>query len=289
MATTCGPAGDADVARIAALIGDRARARVLMTLADGRALPASVLAAEAGVAASTISEHLARLLDARLLTAERQGRARYFRLADPLVAEALEAIARISPPEPIRSLRQGTRAHALRRARTCYNHLAGRLGVTLMAALLDRGLLAGGDGHHQPDTGGTDRLSAPGRDVTYRLTPDGHRDLAAFGLDLDGAGRQRPAIRYCLDWSEQRHHLAGPLGAALTSRLLDLDWIRHTPQRRAVLLTDAGSRGLCDTFGVPERWEDEARRPGDVLDLSRRSGEQQHPGVSVPGNSDGLP
>lgn len=251
------PAGDADVARVAALIGDRARARVLMTLADGRALPASVLAAEAGVAASTISEHLARLRDANLLTAERQGRARYYRLAHPSVAEALEAIARISPPEPIRSLRQGTRAHALRRARTCYNHLAGRLGVTVMAALLERGILTGGDGHHHPDTATADRLSAPGNDVTYRLTPAGRRVLTALGLDLDAVNRHRPPIRYCLDWSEQRHHLAGPLGTALTSRLFELDWIRHTDARRAVQLTDDGRQGLHNNFGVPHDWEDQ--------------------------------
>ncbi len=255
------PAGDADVASVAALIGDRARARVLMTLIDGRALPASVLAAEAGVTASTISEHLARLCAANLLTAERQGRARYFRLADPSVAEALEAIARIAPPEPIRSLRQGTRAHALRRARTCYNHLAGRLGVTVMTALLERGILTGGAGTHHRETADRDRLSAPGTDRTYQLTPTGQHELTAFGLDLRAIGRHRPAIRYCLDWSEQRHHLAGPLGTALTTQLLDLDWIRRTQAPRAVLLTDAGQHGLHDTFAVPHDWDSQPTTP----------------------------
>jgi len=194
MTVTAAPAGDADVARIAALIGDRARARVMMTLLDGRALPAGVLAVEAGVAASTISAHLARLVDAELLTAERQGRARYFRLAGSSVAEALEAIARISPPEPIRSLRQGTRAHALRRARTCYNHLAGRLGVTVMAGLLERGILTGGDGQHHAESAGRDRLSAPGSDLTYGLTHAGRRELTGFGLDLAAVERQRPPV-----------------------------------------------------------------------------------------------
>ena len=250
-----GPPGDADVARVAALIGDRSRARVLMALADGRALAASVLAAEAGVATSTISDHLAQLLDAKLLTAERQGRARYFRLADPSVAEALEAIARIAPPEPIRSLRQGTRAHALRRARTCYNHLAGRLGVTIMAALVHQGILTSGDGRHHTDAAEADRLSAPGADVTYRLTSRGRGELAAFGLNVPALGRQRPAIRYCVDWSEQRHHLAGPLGAALTSRVFELGWVRRGHHRRAVTLTDTGRRGLHETFGVPENWD----------------------------------
>ncbi|MFC0454618.1 ArsR/SmtB family transcription factor [Rhodococcus jostii] len=253
---TDGPAGDADVARIAALIGDRTRTRVLMALADGRALPAGMLASEAGVTASTISEHLTRLVDAHLLTVERSGRARYFRLADPSVAEALEAIARISPPEPIRSLRQGTRAHALRRARTCYNHLAGRLGVTVMAAFLDQELLTGGDGHHHSEGAGTDRLSAPGTDLTYRLTAHGRSRFAAFGLDLPAPRREPQAIRYCVDWSEQRHHLAGPLGAALTQRMFDLEWLRRTDQRRVVHLTEPGRHGLHDTFGIPENWDD---------------------------------
>lgn len=257
MTATSASAGDADVARVAALIGDKTRARILMALVDGRALPASVLAAEAGVAASTASEHLARLLDANLVHAERQGRARYFRLADASVAEALEALARIAPPEPIRSLRQGTRAHAVRRARTCYDHLAGRLGVALMSALIDGGLLAGGDGLHRPEAATGDRLSGPGRDVAYRLTDVGTRELTAFGVDLDAVGRRpAPAIRYCVDWSEQRHHLAGPLGNALTARLLDLEWIRRTDRRRAVAVTDAGHEGLCATFGVARDWDD---------------------------------
>ncbi|MDQ2709584.1 MAG: metalloregulator ArsR/SmtB family transcription factor [Actinomycetota bacterium] len=247
--------GDADIASVAALIGDRSRARVLMALLDGRALSASVLAVEAGVTPSTVSEHLTRLCQANLLRVRRQGRARYFRLASPSVAEALEALARIAPPEPIRSLRQGTRAHALRRARTCYDHLAGRLGVAVMAALLDRELLTGGDGGHDPDTARRDRLSAPGIDLAYRLTPTGRRELVDLGLDLDAVSRHRPAIRYCVDWSEQRHHLAGPLGTALTSRLFELDWIRRTERRRAVLVTELGRRGLCDTLGVPPHWD----------------------------------
>ncbi len=253
--TTTAPAGDADVARVAALIGEPARAKVLLALADGRALPASRLAAEAGVAASTISEHLARLVDANLLMAERSGRSRYFRLVDPSVARALEAIALIAPPEPIRSLRQGTRAHALREARTCYHHLAGRLGVAVMAALIEAGVLEGGDGTHYPDTAPADHLSGPGRDVTYRLTPAGHHKLADFGVDTDETARKQAPIRYCLDWSEQRHHLGGALGAAINNRLFDLDWIRHTPQPRALTLTDAGRAGLHDTFGVPQDWD----------------------------------
>lgn len=253
--TAAGHGGDADIGGVAALIGERARARVLMALLDGRALPASVLAAEAGVAASTASEHLAQLVDAGLLTVNRQGRGRYFRLAGPQVAEALEALARISAPEPIRSLRQGTRAHALRRARTCYNHLAGRLGVAIMSALLDQDLLVGGDGRHHPDEAAADRLSAPGTDLTYRLTAKGRDTFSAFGIDLADLSHSKSMIRYCVDWSEQRHHLAGALGAALTRRLFELDWIRHINQRRAVVLTDAGRQGLNETFGLPQNWD----------------------------------
>jgi DNA-binding transcriptional ArsR family regulator len=201
-------AGDVDIARVAAVLADRGRARMLLALGDGRALPASVLAGEAGVAASTASAHLARLTDAGLLRVERHGRHRYFRLAGPGVAELLEALAGQAPPAPVRSLREGTRAEALRAARTCYDHLAGRLGVELMAALVDRGALEGGDGRFHPGAGGADRLAGPGRDVDYRLTGAGADLLAGLGVEVAGNGR-RPLVRYCVDWSEQRHHLAG--------------------------------------------------------------------------------
>ncbi|OMC24990.1 transcriptional regulator [Mycobacterium colombiense] len=253
VAIAAGHGGDANIAGVAALIGERTRARVLMALLDGRALPASVLAAEAGVAASTVSEHLAQLVRAGLLTVHRQGRARYFRLAGSPVAEALEALARISAPEPIRSLRQGTRAHALRRARTCYDHLAGRLGVAVMSAMLDHDLLTGGDGRYRPEEAVADRLSTPGSDLTYRLTPRGRETLAALGIDLGNDNKRM--IRYCVDWSEQRHHLAGALGVALTRRMFDLDWIRRINQRRAVVLTDTGRQGISDAFGVAEDWD----------------------------------
>lgn len=223
------PLGDAHVAHIAALIGEPARARVLTALVDGRALAAGVLATEAGVAASTASGHLARLRDAGLVTCEERGRARYYRLAGPEVAEALEALARIAPPEPIRSLRQGTHAYALRRARTCYNHLAGRLGVAVMDALVAHDLLDG--------TG-------------CALTAAGRQSMRAVGVDVAAIEEHRPALRHCVDWSEQRPHLAGPLGTALTDRLFALDWLRRGARRRVVTLTDAGALGLREVFGV---------------------------------------
>src|SRR5262245_24183794 len=131
--------GDVDLASTAALIGDPGRAKVLRALADGRELAASVLAQEAGVASSTASVHLAKLVDGGLVKAERRGRHRYYRLARPEVARALEALAEIAPAAPIRSLREGTKAQAVRAARTCYDHLAGRLGVAIMSSLVADG------------------------------------------------------------------------------------------------------------------------------------------------------
>ncbi|MES4906758.1 MULTISPECIES: winged helix-turn-helix domain-containing protein [unclassified Streptomyces] len=249
------PARDADIASAAAAFADPSRARVLRALAEGRALPASVLAAEAGVSASTVSGHLALLLDSGLVQVEPHGRHRYYRLAGPAVAEALEALARISPPLPVTSLRESTHAHALRRARTCYDHLAGRLGVALMAALLERGLLEGGDGRYDPGAAKLDRPATPGKDTAYRLTARGGEELAAFGVDADRLRGRRPLIRYCVDWTEQRHHLAGALGAALTDRLFERDWIRRGGHRRVVLLTDAGRTGFERAFGVCPTWD----------------------------------
>ena len=244
-------AADTDLAPVGALIGDPGRARVLRALTDGRELPASVLAAEAGVAPSTASVHLQKLVDGGLVVAERHGRHRYFRLAGPDVARALEALARIAPPAPVRSLREGTRAQAVRAARTCYDHLAGRLGVGLMAGFVDHGVLTGGDGRHERGRARSDRPSAIGRDLDYRLTDDGARRLRDLGVDVDGAlAGPRTPIRYCVDWSEQAHHLSGALGAALATRMFELEWVGRLPRTRAVRLTDEGRAGLAEQFGI---------------------------------------
>jgi DNA-binding transcriptional ArsR family regulator len=241
--------GDADIAAVAAVL-DPARTRILMALADGRALPASGIAAEVGIAPSTASAHLARLVDAGFLRVERHGRHRYYRLAGPHVGDLLEALARFAPAAPVRSLKQGNRAEALRFARTCYDHLAGRLGTELMAALLRRDLLEGGTGRFDPARAKRDRLSAPGRDLDYRLTERGAEELRAFGVDVDELPRRRRLIRYCVDWTEQRHHLSGALGAALARRMLELGWVRRARAGRAVLVTEGGYAGLRDRFGV---------------------------------------
>jgi hypothetical protein len=209
-----------------------------------------VLADEAGVAASTASAHLSRLVKGGMLRVERHGRHRYFRLAGPEVGELIEALARISPPAPVRSLKQGSKAHAVRFARTCYDHLAGMLGTTLMESMLERELLAGGDGVFDPEAARADRLAAPGYDHDYRLTPTGVRELKDFGIDFDSLPTRRPLIRYCVDWSEQRHHLAGSLGAAIATRMIELGWVRKAQRSRAVHVSDDGLEGLRDRFGV---------------------------------------
>jgi len=242
-------AGDADIAPVAALMGERARAAVLMALIDGRALAASTLAAEAGVAASTLSAHLARLVDGGLVSVEASGRNRYFRITRLEVADALEALARLAPCRPIRSLRQGTHAEAIRRARTCYDHLAGRLGVALLDALLANRVL-----RVEEDPGGQpDPVLGAGRSRRYVLTKTGRAQLAELGADVETTGR-RPLTRYCLDWSEQRPHLAGALGANLLRRFIELGWVIRA-ERRVVRVTDAGRKGLVHKLGVdPDVW-----------------------------------
>ena len=243
-------AGDADVAPVAALMAEPARAAVLMALIDGRALAASTLAAEAGVAASTLSAHLARLVDGGLVSVEASGRHRYFRINRPEVADALEALARLAPRRPIRSLRQGTHAEAIRPARTCYDHLAGRLGVALLDALVaDKTLRIESDSR-----GRLDPVLGAGRSRRYVLTRTGSERLAELGVTVETAGR-RPLTRYCLDWSEQRPHLAGALGASLLSRFVELGWVAQA-ERRVVKVTDAGREGFATEMGVaPSAWD----------------------------------
>ena len=236
--------GDADVARVAALMAEPARAKVLMALADGRSLPASLLASEAGVSPQTVSAHLHKLLDGGLVTVERSGRHRYYGLAGPAVAAAVEALARLAKPQPIRSLRQSTRAAALREARTCYDHLAGRLGVALLEGLIRRGALVRTDGRDGTERRPEDPLAQQLPDGPYALGPNATSVFAALGVDLATQSTRRPLLRFCVDWSEQRHHLAGQLGAATTTSLLNRQWLHRRPHQRAVYLSDKGREAL---------------------------------------------
>jgi DNA-binding transcriptional ArsR family regulator len=240
--------GDADLAALGSLFADPARCKVLLALDDGRALPASVLADEAGVSRPTASSHLTKLTDAGLLSLERHGRHRYYRLAGPHVGELLEHLVRLAPPRPVRSLREGTSAARLRSARTCYDHLAGRLGVGIMGSLLNRGVLIGGDGRYHPARDAHDSLSKPGHDVRYELTDDGRTFLGELGIELP-SGR-RPLVKYCVDWTEQRHHLGGALGRAILDRFVTARWVKRAPRGRALTVTDDGRTALADWFGI---------------------------------------
>jgi DNA-binding transcriptional ArsR family regulator len=213
---------------IAALVGDPARANILVALLDGRALTAKELAFAAHVSPSTTSGHLTRLTDADLLAVEQQGRHRYFRLASPLVGQMLESVMAVAGPElrPARTWRGG---EALRTARTCYDHLAGRLGVALADALTKADLIM---------------LTRDGGEVTEQ----GHSFLRDFGAEP--AAGQRVFCRPCLDWSERRPHIAGRLGAALATRCLQLGWIERQKDSRAVTITPAGARGFAERFGI---------------------------------------
>lgn len=221
-----------------------------MALTDSRELAPSVLADEAGVALSTLSEHLSKLLDGGLVAVRAQGRRRYYRLADDRVAQLIEMLASMASIAPVRSLREGSRAHALRQARTCYDHLAGRLGVALFADMLAMDWVRGGDGHHHPETAVADRFSAPGKDVEYALTDPGWHALAKIGVHLKGfGGDRRPLLRYCVDWSEQAHHLAGPVGRAVMASLLERGWLQRAKRSRAVLITARGAEKMPTAFG----------------------------------------
>jgi DNA-binding transcriptional ArsR family regulator len=218
---------DADLTAPAVLIAEPARAAMLDALMSGRALAAGELAHLAGVSRPTASEHLHRMLDGGLVDVVSAGRHRYYRLAGPQVAEALEALAHLGPPKPVRTLRQSNTARALAYARTCYDHLAGTCGVALLDTLLAEGWLADADGG-------------------YGVTTTGERELVALGIDLDAVrSARRTFARPCLDWTERRSHLAGGLAAAVTIRLIDLGWFaRRTNHGRALRLTDKGRTEL---------------------------------------------
>jgi DNA-binding transcriptional ArsR family regulator len=235
--------GDADLSAVSALVAEPARCRIMLTLGDGRALAASVLAAEAGIAPSTASAHLAKLVDGGLLDVERHGRYRYYRLTGPDVGALLEALARVAPRHEVRSLREDTHQRQMREGRLCYDHLAGRLGVAVHQHLVDDGSVIGHDGSFRP---GIDQLSSRGGDDLYRPGRRSSRLLVALDVDVAAvaAASRRPLLAFCVDWTEQRHHLAGALGAAIATRMFECGWIERAPTPRAVRLTDVGRQGL---------------------------------------------
>ena len=228
-----------DIAPVAALLADRARAAMLVALLDGRPLAAGELARTAGVSAATASSHLARLLDGGLVTVVKQGRHRYYRLKGAEVAGVIEALSRISPDVEVRGLRQSRQARALQEARTCYDHLAGRAGAALFEAMIGGGLLESLVASYDD----------PARSE-YDVTGKGEERLALIGVDVTAlrASRRRFA-GHCLDWTERRPHLNGALGTAVTESLVERRWFEHGAIRRSLVLTGEGRTGLSDVFG----------------------------------------
>jgi DNA-binding transcriptional ArsR family regulator len=224
---------DANIAIPAALIGDPTRAALLSALMDGRARPSGELARLAGATPQGASNHLARLADAGLVSVTARGRCRDYRLAGPHVAAALEALAAIAPPVKALHPPISAAARRIRDARSCYDHLAGRLGVAVAEALEARGLV---------------RLPDPAA-AEFELTGAGHAWFEAFGVDTAPA-RTRPLARACLDWTERRPHLAGALGARLLTRLMALGWLARVEGGRGLAITAAGERGLRDALDI---------------------------------------
>ncbi|WP_203710656.1 ArsR/SmtB family transcription factor [Asanoa siamensis] len=224
---------DVDLAAVARLIAEPARAAMLDALLSGEALAAGELARAGQVRPSTASGHLAQLVAGGLVEVAHSGRHRYFRLASPDVAHALEALGAISPPRPVRSLRQSRTDEAMTLARTCYDHLAGVVAVALVDAFVARSLLtAGGDG--------------------FTLTPAGAEALADAGIDIaDARASRRAFARSCLDFTERRPHLAGALGAAVCAHVLAEGWfVRRAPGHRALRITDEGRRQLAKRWDI---------------------------------------
>lgn len=220
-----------DIARIASLMGDPARANMLAALSDGRALTAGELAAEAGVTKQTASSHLSRLSGGGLIICEALGRHRYFRLSDEEVSHAIEALMGVANTRDRPRPRTGPNDPALRHARVCYNHLAGELGVKLFDRLGKRRWLA------MEDEG-------------VGVTTSGARALGQFGIDMQQLmSLRRPMCRICIDWSERRHHLAGSLGEALLTRFTALKWARREKDSRIVRFTPQGEKALLSWLG----------------------------------------
>ncbi|MBV9877122.1 MAG: helix-turn-helix transcriptional regulator [Verrucomicrobia bacterium] len=218
----------ASMSEIAALVGDRARGEMLSALVSGRALTAKELAYVAKITPQTTSEHLSKLVDAGILTVNTRGRFRYFRLASAAVSHMLEGIMTVAASGRVPTFRDRT----LARARICYDHLAGELGVAIADSLIRHGHLILG-----PDGG--------------EVTDSGETFLADVGIDVAGSRRRRRAFcRPCLDWSERRYHLAGAIGAAIADRCFEMKWLKRIEESRALQITPVGEKGLLATFGI---------------------------------------
>ncbi|HTU98117.1 MAG TPA: helix-turn-helix domain-containing protein [Solirubrobacteraceae bacterium] len=222
---------DADLSTVAELMTAH-RATMLLALLGGHPLTAGQLADRAGISPSLASSHLSKLLDGGLVAVEQSGRQRHYRLADPRVAEVIEAMLTIAPARAAAGLRESRRGSALRGARTCYDHLAGELGVALTDSLQRQRLIGSAD-------------------AAFGLTSAGQRRLESLGIEVDELRLQRRAFtRACLDWTERRPHLAGAVGAAIAQHAMDQQWVAHVPGTRGLRVTPEGRRGFLEQFSL---------------------------------------
>ncbi|UOQ91453.1 winged helix-turn-helix domain-containing protein [Halobacillus shinanisalinarum] len=221
-----------NIAEVVSLMGESSRAAILTSLMDGRFHTATELANMAGIKPQTASFHLAKLAGGEFVTVEKHGRFRYYQLANQEIASMLESFLSVSQPPEVRSLRQSSQAKALQHARTCYDHLAGTLGVKLTESMVNFGYLEK-------------------KEQSFIMTTKGEQFFMDFGLDIRELKRKRRSFsRVCLDWSERHHHLAGALGHGLVERFFELEWIVRKPSTRAVSITEKGQSGFEKHFHV---------------------------------------
>ncbi|WP_243522340.1 helix-turn-helix transcriptional regulator [Bacillus pseudomycoides] len=221
-----------NVAKIASLISDTSRATILVQLLDGRPHPATELAHAAKIKPQTASFHLQKLYEAQIIDVEKHGRHRYYKIANHEIAESLENILYLAPPEPVQSFKQSKGSKEIQYARTCYDHLAGKIGVEITNSLLDNEILIK-DG------------------LQFKVTKKGQEFFEGFDIDLNSLHKKRRFFsKCCLDWSERQHHLAGSLGNAILEKMLKENWIIRAEHSRAIHITPLGKRKIYETFSI---------------------------------------
>ncbi|WP_175616044.1 ArsR family transcriptional regulator [Piscibacillus halophilus] len=221
-----------NIAIVANIISDQTRAKMIFAMLDGRFHPATELTYMAGIKPQTASFHLKKMMDAHLIKVEKQGRHRYYGIKDSSVAGILESFLPVAPQVEVRSLKKSPKDKALRSARTCYDHLAGNLGVKILTSLVNNGFLVEEDNE-------------------YSVTDRGREFLDTIHIDISELRNKRRSFSHkCLDWSERRHHIGGALGNAIFERLLEFGWIKRLPKTRAISVTTLGEKKIPEVFKI---------------------------------------
>ena len=218
--------------KTASLIGDPTRASILWTLLDGKAFTATELAVSANTSPQNISMHLGKLLEADLLCVEKQGRHKYYRFSNKEVAYAVEAMANLVPKPKVSLKNKPENYPPIKFCRTCYDHLAGKIGVALTDSLLEQKIIIE-------------------KNNAYEISPEGEKWFSRFGINIEEAQKQkRIFLKPCLDWSERRNHIAGSIGALLLNKMIAEDWLRRTKDSRAMIITGKGEKELLKNFKI---------------------------------------